>query len=183
MRILSRTLALFLLLPSAAAFAQENPYSTWNKVAFGHVTMILERSAEKMPEENYSFRPVDSVRTYGQIIGHIADSQNFFCSLAMGEKNPALKIEETKTTKADLIAALKASSEYCHKAYAAMTDTSGAQMTKFMNMDMPKLDILVVNLMHDQEHYGNLVTYMRMKNIVPPSSEQQGAPPPKPASK
>ena len=163
----------------AAAPSQDNPLSTFNKYTYGHVKDILLRSAEKMPEESYNFKPADTVRSYGQIIGHVADAQYVFCSITLGEKNPALKIEQTKTSKADLIAALKDSFAYCDKAYDGMTDASATQMVKFRGNDAPKLGVLSVNNMHDFEHYGNLVTYMRMKNIVPPSSEQPAQPQPK----
>ena len=99
------------------------------------------------------------------------DSQYYFCSTALGEKNPAPKIEQTKTSKADLIAALKEGFAYCDKAYDGMTDASATQMVKLFGRNTPKLAVLTVNNMHNMEHYGNLVTYMRMKNIVPPSSE------------
>ena len=159
--------------------APDNPLSTFNNFAYSRVRDILLRSAEKMPEENYSFKPVDTVRSYGQIVGHVADAQYVFCSIALGEKNPALKIEQSKTSKADLIAALKESFAYCDKAYDSMTDASATQMVKFRGNDTPKLGVLTVNNMHNMEHYGNLVTYMRMKNIVPPSSEPASPPPPK----
>jgi uncharacterized damage-inducible protein DinB len=159
--------------------AQPNPLSTFNKFAYARVKTILVSSAEKMPEENYNFKPTDAVRSYGQIVGHVADAQYMFCSVALGEKNPGLKIEQTKTTKADLVAALKDAVAYCDKAYDSMTDASGSQMVKLFDVDMPKLGVLNVNNMHDMEHYGNLVTYMRLKNIVPPTSEQPPAAPQK----
>ena len=158
--------------PASVAPAQNNPFSTFNKRLYERLKNILLRSAEKMPEENYGFRPTDAVRTYGQILGHVADAQYLFCSKALGEKNPELKIEQTKTSKADLIAALKDAFAYCDKAYDGMTDASGAQMVQLFGSDAPKLGVLIVNNGHNMEHYGNLVTYMRMKNIVPPSSEQ-----------
>jgi uncharacterized damage-inducible protein DinB len=137
-----------------------------------------------MPEENYKFKPTEAVRSYGQIVGHVADAQYIFCSIALGEKNPAPNIEKTKTSKADLIAALKEGFAYCDRAYDGMTDASGAQMVKLFGGDAPKFGALEVNNMHNLEHYGNLVTYMRLKNIVPPSSEappqaQSPAPPKK----
>ncbi len=162
-----------------AASSPDNPLSTFNMHVYGHLKDILLRSAEKMPEENYAFKPVDTVRSYGQIIGHVADAQYQFCSIALGEKNPGLKIEQSKTSKADLIAALKDAFAYCDKAYDGMTDASATQMVKLFGNDAPKLGVLSVNNMHNMEHYGNLVTYMRMKNIVPPSSEQQSQPQPK----
>ena len=151
--------------------SQDNPFSSFNKVIYGGVKTILLRSAEKMPEENYSFKPTDDIRSFGQVVGHVADAQYMFCSIVLGEKNPALKIEQTKTSKADLIAALKGAFAYCDKAYDNMTDVTGAERVKLMGMDAPKLSALTVNNMHSNEHYGNLVTYMRLKNIVPPTSE------------
>ena len=171
MRTLLRTLFLALLIPAAFASAQDNPLSGFNKMAYGAVKNILLSTAEKMPEENYSFKPTASVRSFGQIIGHVADAQYMFCSTELGEKNPDLKIEQNKTSKADLIAALKGAFSYCDKAYDTMTDASAPQTVSLFGYDMPKLGVLTVNLMHNQEHYGNLVTYMRMKNIVPPTSE------------
>jgi len=153
-----------------------NPFSTFNKFAYARLKTILVSSAEKMPEENYNFKPTEAVRSYGQIVGHLADAQYNFCSLALGDKNPGLKIEQTKTTKADLVAALKDAVAYCDKAYDTMTDASGAQMVKLFGSDMPKLGVLNINNMHDMEHYGNLVTYLRLKNIVPPTSEPPAPP-------
>ena len=192
-RTFLRTLLICLLAPAAAAFAQEtppapprpsftlpkeNPLTAWNKYMYGQLWNIVLRSADKMPEENYGFKPTDTVRSYGQILGHVADAQFLFCSIALGEKNPAPKIEQTKTSKADLTAALKDASAYCNKAYDGMTDASAVQTVKLFGSDTPKLGVMIVNTAHTMEHYGNLVTYMRLKNIVPPSSEQGVMPPP-----
>jgi len=151
----------------------KNPYTGFTKEVYGGVKAILLRSAEKMPEENYSFKPTDAVRSYGQILGHVADSQLFFCSRAIGETKPSLKIEKTRTAKADLITALKDAFAYCDKAYEGMTDALGGQRVPLFGetSDTPKLGVLAVNNLHSIEHYGNLVTYMRMKNVVPPTSE------------
>lgn len=190
MRKLLSTVVLCLLALSAAQSQEkdkpqspdkDNPFSTFNKRSYGRTKGILLRSAEKMPEENYTFKPVDTVRSYGQIIGHLADAQYLFCSTALGEKGPDLKIEQSKTSKADLIAALKDAFAYCDKVYDAMTDATGTQMVKFFGNDAPKFGVLNINISHNMEHYGNLVTYMRMKNIVPPTSEQASMPPPKPS--
>ena len=100
MKTLLRVVALCLAAPAVVLLAQdkpatspENPLSTWNRAAYARVKGILLKSAEKMPEENYSFKPVDTVRSYGQIVAHVADSQYAFCSIALGEKNPAPDIE------------------------------------------------------------------------------------------
>lgn len=156
--------------------SQGNALSAHNRMLYAGVKATLLRSAEKMPEESYNFKPTDAVRSYGQLIGHIAESQYFFCSAALGEKNPARKIEQTKTAKADLVTALKEAFAYCDRAYDGMTDATATQMVKLFGGDTPKFSVLNVNNVHSALHYGNLVTYMRMKNIVPPSSEPGAAP-------
>lgn len=166
-----RTLMLCVLATAPVAFAQENPLSAFEKRAYGQVKTWLLRSAEKVPEDSYSFKPTDDVRSFGQLFGHVADAQYIFCSAVLGEKNPAPKVEQTKTAKADLISAMKDAFAYCDRAYDGMTDASAPQMVKFFGSDTPKLGILSVNNAHSAEHYGNLVTYMRLKNIVPPSTE------------
>jgi uncharacterized damage-inducible protein DinB len=174
-----RTLLIGLVATAAVAFAQNNPLSAFNRSAYGQFKITLVRSAEKMPPEYYNFKPTDAVRSFGQIVGHVADTQYIFCSIILGEKDPALRIEQTKTSKADLVAALKDAFGYCEKAYDGMTDASAVQMVKFFGVDTPKLGVLDANNMHTALHYGNLVTYMRLKNIVPPSSEAPSQPPPK----
>jgi uncharacterized damage-inducible protein DinB len=154
-----------------------NPLSAGAKRTYDIIKGYIIRSAAKMPEENYAFKPTPEVRSFGQILGHIADANYGFCSAAAGEKPPAggfdaaVSIEKTKTSKADLEKALAESFAYCDKVHAGMTDTAGAAMIKFFTGEMPKLSVLEFNTHHDFEHYGNLVTYMRLKGLVPPSSE------------
>ena len=155
----------------AAAQAQGNPLSDHNRHMYAGVKTILLRSAEKMPEEHYGFRPTPEVRTFGQIIGHAADAQYRYCSMVRGEAMPVPALEKNAVSKAQLIAGLKEALAYCDRAYDAMTDVSAAEIMKLGSMEMPKLGLLHVNVIHSTEHYGNLVTYLRMKNIVPPSSE------------
>jgi uncharacterized damage-inducible protein DinB len=181
-KFLVTVLLSILALPASSQEKQpsDNSLSAFTKRVYGFQKGILLRSAEKMPEENYSFKPVDTVRTYGQIIGHLADAQYLFCSKVLDEKNAEPKIEQTKTSKPDLIAALKSAFAYCDKAYDGMTDTSGGQIVKLFGTDTPMLGVLNFNNVHNMEHYGNLVTYMRIKNIVPPTSEQAAMPAQKP---
>lgn len=177
-RTLLGALLVGLLVPAGAAAAQNDPLSAWNRMAYSYIKMALLRSAEKMPEESYNFKPTDAVRSFGQIVGHVADAQYMFCSVALGEKNPRPNVEETKTSKAELVAALKAAFAYCDRVYDGMTDAAGTQTVKLMGSDTPKLSALTANDLHSIEHYGNLVTYMRLKNIVPPTSEPGFMPPP-----
>ena len=158
--------------PSAPA----NPISASQNKMYTMLSGIVIAAAEKMPEESYPFKPTPEVRSFGQLVGHLADSQYFFCSSVAGETAPAGGIEKSKTSKAELVAALKEAVAYCSKTYAGMTDTKGSEMMKMMNFDFAKLTVLSANTAHDYEHYGNMVTYMRLKGIVPPTSEKSGGP-------
>jgi uncharacterized damage-inducible protein DinB len=117
------------------------------------------------------------VRTYGQFIGHIADANFLFCSRAKGEANPNTdSIEKTKTSRADLIKALNDSMAYCDPVYASLTDATAVEFVKVPAANNTTREVvraapLMNNNSHNNEHYGNLVTYMRSKGIVPPSSE------------
>jgi uncharacterized damage-inducible protein DinB len=161
----------------ATATAQDNPLSYHARYAFGAMKLWLVASADKMPAEQYGFKPTDSVRTFGQIIGHAADVQYRFCSVVLGEKNPLPNIEKTRTSKPELITALKEALAYCDRAYDGMTDAASAE-TVNVGIPMPKLSVLYVNSMHATLHYGNLVTYLRLKGITPPSSDPAYVPTP-----
>jgi uncharacterized damage-inducible protein DinB len=155
------------------AQSASDPLSAGNKFVYNIVKTNLVKAAEKMPEENYAFKPTPEVRSFGQLIGHVSDAQYAFCSAALGEKNPAPGIEKSKTSKADLVQALNASFAYCDKAYDGMTDAHAAEIVKFFGRESAKLTVLSFNNAHIDEHYGNIVTYMRMKGLVPPSSESR----------
>ena len=157
-----------------SAATPANPISTSENKVYSMLSGVVIAAAEKMPEENYSFKPTPDVRSFGQLVGHLADSQYYFCSQASGGTPPSGSAEKSKTSKADLVAALKEAVDYCKRAYAAMTDAKGSETTKMMNMDVAKLTVLSANTAHDYEHYGNMATYMRLKGIVPPTSEKSG---------
>ena len=164
--------ASFTLPAQEASSSPANPISASEKGFYMYLSGEVVAAAEKMPAGNYPFKPTPEVRSFGQLVGHVADAQYSFCSNANGEPNPMKAIEKTKTSKPELVAALKDAVSYCSKVYAGMTDAQGAQMVKLMNFDMAKLTVLSVNSAHTDEHYGNMVTYLRMKGIVPPSSEK-----------
>jgi uncharacterized damage-inducible protein DinB len=126
-----------------------------------------------MPAEDYDFRPAPRVRTFGQILGHIAQEQYlYFCGPLKGEQKAA-DIERTKTAKADLIVALKESFTYCDAVYDGMTDVKAAEVVNTGGAKSTRLRLLWMNIVHDESHYGNIVTYLRMKGLVPPSTEGQ----------
>lgn len=165
---------LLLLMVSCSAPAQTPDLKTasgYPKMVQKQVTTWIERAAEKMPEEQYAFKPDPAARSFGQILGHIADADYLFCSGILGEKNPSPGIEKTKTTKAELTSALHEAFTYCSRAYAALTDANANELVKAMGQERNKLGVLWFNASHNLEHYGNLVVYMRLKGIVPPSSD------------
>lgn len=131
------------------------------------------RAAEKMPEEDYGFKPSPDVRTFAQQVAHVADDQYNLCGPARGETRKAAytDIESRLSRKADLVPALKAAFAYCDSAYDALTDSSGAEPA-VGGRGRNRFSMLNWNLWHTWEHYGNVVVYLRMKGLVPPSSEK-----------
>jgi len=163
---------ILLVLASVCALQAQNPMSKETKGLYTQVKGDILKSAEKMPESNYAFKPSPDVRNYGAVLGHVADAQYFFCGAAKGETKDS-KVEKEVTAKAGLIEALKASFAYCDAAYDGLTDDQAGKMMKFGNGERSMNGILNYNIAHDFEHYGNLVTYLRIKGLVPPSSEKQ----------
>lgn len=155
--------------PAAPAAAPANPLSAEAKQMYGGVKNNLLKMAEKMPEEHYAFKATPDVRTFGQLIGHVADSQARTCSTVNGEvKNLGAS---AKTAKAELVAALKESFALCDKAFDALTDAKALEMIQMGQRQSTRLGALVRTVSHSNEEYGYMAVYMRLKGIVPPSSE------------
>jgi uncharacterized damage-inducible protein DinB len=162
-----------------AGAAPANPLSTWLRNAYMGNRNVIVRSAEKMPEENYNMRPgtQQEVRTFGQQVGHIANYNFMWCAQAKGEKNPnAGNNLEKLNTKAEFLKALNDAFAYCEGVYSSLTDASGVEMVDITQESGRqtrnlRMALLILNYGHNNEIYGNMVTYMRMKDIVPSSSE------------
>jgi uncharacterized damage-inducible protein DinB len=159
----------------AALRAQNNPLSADAKADYARVRDYFIRAAEKMSEANYGFKPAPDVRSFGQIVAHVADDQYNLCAPVLGETRKAAysEIEDTLTAKPDLVAALKKAFVYCDSAYDTLTDASAADMVTFFKGKRPKLSMLNWNTWHTWEHYGNVVVYMRIQGVVPPSGEKK----------
>ena len=137
----------------------------------------LMGSAEKMPADQFAFKPTPDVRTYGQLFGHTMATQYAYCSTVKGEPSPALNKDLEKVTdKATVIQMVKDSFAYCDVAFAALTNANALEMITVgaapNQRQIARANQLTMLIVHGNEHYGNLVTYMRMKGIVPPSSAQ-----------
>jgi hypothetical protein len=169
---MKKTLFLFLTVV-AAVNAQAPPPSTMAsdlKTQYNQIKTILTRAAEKMPDDGYAFQPVMEERNFGGWVAHVADSQARTCSTIAGA--PKNLGAGAKTTKADLVAALKESIAICDAVYDSVTD---ANINEPVNMGRggarPKGAVLFADVAHDSECYGNMVVYLRLKGIVPPTSE------------
>ncbi|MGO9011000.1 MAG: DinB family protein [Bryobacteraceae bacterium] len=162
----------FLTLPlagQAQPAAPANPLTADARDAWGFVKTYVLRAAEKMPEADYAFKPVPEVRSFGQLIAHIVVTQNEVCAEEKGAAKPNAQLD--KATKAGLIAALKASDAYCDTAFAGLTDAQAAERLKLYGESRTRLAAFYMLSFHGYEHYGNIVTYMRLKGLVPPTSE------------
>lgn len=158
----------------APAVQQARPADASMSVArdlWGDVRDWILTAARQTPDSEYAYRPTPGVRSLGEIYAHVAGSQFMFCAMGLGEKPPAEgNVEKTAHTKAEIVAALEASNAYCAKAYA-QSDARGMEPVKVFGEDRTRLFALTMNATHDNEHYGNIVTYTRMLGRVPPSSQ------------
>ncbi len=182
------------VLPAAAqaqgAAPGSDPVSAGLRGSFDTICRYITGSAAKMPEENYGFKPTPEVMSFGELVGHVANTHFSYCARVKGEKNPNDGNDiQKKTTKADIVKGLADSIAYCTPVYNDMTDAKALEplpppvaaaaaqpppataKPSQPPPPQPKLSRLLGNLTHDWEHYGNLVTYLRIKGLVPPSSE------------
>jgi uncharacterized damage-inducible protein DinB len=170
------SMAAVLTLAAVPALAQGDAMSGAVKKSWDAAKQNITESAAQMPEADYAFKPVDSVRTFGQIIAHVAGANYVFCAATTGEKPPHSEdeFEKNAKTKAEIVKALGDSVAYCDAKYAALTDAAGGKVVD-MPFGMGKAAAaypLMLNTGHVNEHYGNLVTYFRIKGMVPPSSKR-----------
>jgi len=156
------------LVGGCALQAQTNPLIAESKRAYTAIKTNLTKAADKMSDENYSFKASPDIRTFGALIAHIADSQMRMCAQVKGEQKQA--DAASKTAKADLVAALKASFDECDAAWDSITDANAGEMLGG-RAPRSKLGTLIYATTHDNEEYGYLAVYMRLKGVVPPSSE------------
>ena len=175
MRILF-TLLLAATVTAIPSAQSANPISDAIRSQWASAKRNMQQSAEMMPQEHYDYRPVDGVRNFGEILAHVAGASYVFCAAAKGEKTPYEEdhFEKTATTRPAIIKATADAIAYCDGAYTALTDASAGQMVKapFGSAQTQRVAVLVGNVGHFNEHYGNLVTYFRINGLVPPSSRR-----------
>ena len=134
---------------------------------------FLAKGAEMMPEEHYGFKPTEAQRTFGALVGHIAQANFGSCAALLGEANPAQgkRLEQELTKKADLVKALNDSLALCDRAYAATTAANVTEMVTTGQTVSSRGGRISGNIAHNNESYGTMVVYLRLKGLVPPSSE------------
>jgi uncharacterized damage-inducible protein DinB len=179
MRVFAVTIAAFAVTAGAASAQTPAAADPGNMARFGRaikarydaIKRDIVDATEAMPESEYGFRATPQVRTFAEIIRHVADSQNFFCGVA-GGGNPeyADPIEKSGGTKATLVKALKDSVATCDEVYGTTDPANALALVPAGKGDALRGMMLLDNVSHDNEHYGNIVTYMRLKGHVPPST-------------
>jgi uncharacterized damage-inducible protein DinB len=158
---------------AAPATPPAQPLSATLKSMWDGLKLNLVQSADRMPEADYGFQPTKEVMTFGQLLAHVANSSYSYCARGKGEENPNKEdFQKTRTAKADIVKALNDAVAYCDGVYSTMTDAAAMELVKSGQNLVPKARFLITNISHDNEHYGNLVTYMRLKGMVPPSTER-----------
>jgi uncharacterized damage-inducible protein DinB len=162
-----------LFLTWSDAYAQ-SPLMTSVKAQHDMIKGNILKTASQVPDAVWSFRPTPEVRTFAQIMGHIANANYMICGAAGGTKGPGTDAEKTLSTKADLSKAVADSFAFCDKVIAGLDDAKAMEVIKFFTGPSPRAMVLAFNNSHLNEHYGNLVTYMRLNKIVPPSSQTSG---------
>ena len=160
--------------PYAQQAPAANPITQALRSAWADAKRNVRASADVMPEAKYGFKPVEGVRSYGALFAHVAGASYEFCAAAKGEKTPHAEdeFEKTAKTKAEIVKALDGSIAYCDEVYKGLTDAKAAEMVAgaFGGPQAARAASLIGNTNHFNEHYGNLVTYMRINGLVPPSS-------------
>lgn len=146
--------ALCALTTAANAQGKADDVPALLKGGFAEVDGFIRKSAELVPAERYTYKPVATVRSFGELIAHVADGYNWYCANASGRKAEwSDAVEKGRTDKATVIAKLKQASEGC----VAATATGQTRQ-------------LMQNIGHANLHYGNIITYVRMMGLAPPSS-------------
>jgi uncharacterized damage-inducible protein DinB len=168
MSYLKAVKTLFLLGCVSTLHAQTNPsISAEVKRAYQNVKNNLLNMAEKMPEESYSFKPTPEIRSFAEVLGHVAIAQSHTCAAIAGSDQSSSGGNAAATTKAEVTSALQKAFSICDKAYDSLTDTNASETIKTPRGQSTRLGALIGNTTHDTEQFGILTVYMRLKGIAP----------------
>jgi hypothetical protein len=170
MQRISTACAVAAFIISTAALGQANPLSSEVQASYARVKANILKSADKMPAEDYSFKPTSDIRTFARVVNHVTEAQAHTCGAA--NASAPLKVPPETADKAAIVDALKASFAECDKAYASLTDATMTEMLQAGPAKRSRLGMLWGNVAHDSEQYATLALYLRLKGLAPPSSEK-----------
>jgi hypothetical protein len=148
---------------------------------YNNIANFIARTADMVPAEKYTWQPTPEVRTFARLFAHITDDNNGACAAIAGVTPAPARVDQgsagnwaaDKMTKADLIKGLADSVELCKKAFSMVDQANMMEMAGRRT----RIGNLIFNTSHINEHYGNLVTYLRLNGMVPPSSAPRGGGP------
>ncbi|MEM6647648.1 MAG: DinB family protein, partial [Bacteroidota bacterium] len=165
--------ALFAFTLASQAHAQDKPTTVSSLAGLYNMTIsFIHQTAEMMDDDMLAYRPSVNVQTVQGHFGHIINAQFGLCALAAGEENPGEgDYEELAMTKEAIIAGLEASTAYCNGVYESMSEEDAAAQRTFFGQEVTAAAVLSFKTTHNYQHYGSLVTYMRINGLVPPSSQ------------
>jgi hypothetical protein len=170
--LLSSTAAIFAQTPvQPSPAAPSTPPADVQRGYAGLKANIL-KAADKMPAENYSYRPTPEVRTFARVVNHVTEAQFHSCGAVNGTTVAANAVPPETADKATIVAALQASFAECDKAYAALTEANMLETFKVGPAKRARISLAWGNVSHDNEQYATLALYMRLKGLAPPSSEK-----------
>ena len=181
-------LALFLSCAAAPALSQTTgagfgdalspSMAATTRTMHATIRQNLAEAAASMPAEEYAFKPTPEIRSFAQLLGHVANASFFFCAQAKGEPSPSATNFERESDKAALVKGLSDALAYCDAVYSSTTDANFMERIKLAsgNGETARGAVLTFNTAHNNEHYGNLVVYMRLKGHVPPSTARTQKP-------
>ena len=158
--------------PPPAPPCTENCLSKEVQTSYERVKVNILKSADKMAAENYSFKPTPDIRSFARVLNHVTEAQAHICGAVDKAKPDFMTVPPETADKATIVAALKASFDECDKAYAGTTDANMTEVFVAGPYKRSRLGMLWGNVSHDNEQYAELATYMRLKGVVPPSSEK-----------
>ncbi len=173
MRRIGMVCAVAGLMLSGVAWGQGSPLASEVQGAYARVKPNILKAAEKMPAEDYSYKPTPDIRTFARVVNHVIEAQNHICGAANHvDPSAAAKTPADTADKAAILEALNASFAECDKAYAGLTDANMTEMLAAGPAKRSRLSMLWGNVSHDNEQYATLALYLRLKGLVPPSSEK-----------
>jgi uncharacterized damage-inducible protein DinB len=150
---------------------EPDPIVVSMQMGAGHIRAMFTQAIPKMSEEDFAFQPTPQIRTFGQLLAHVAETNYWFCAAALGEKSPATDIEKTRTRRDDIVKVLGESFDYCDRAFAAMNDPANARRSvMFHGQPATAGALLNYRNYHGLLHWGNAITYMRLRGKVPPTN-------------